>query len=100
MEIRNVVREEYLWYDKYNHVMKDEVMKISNCFTRREMLIIQKLFEETLLGLSFEMKKMNTTNYVYIIEDSLVLLVSFVPNFYIQYESAEAYLRELVLEYK
>lgn len=66
---------------------------MGNCFTRREMLIVQKLFEDTLLGFTFEVKKMNTTNYVYIIEDSLVLLVSFVPNFSVQYESTEDYLR-------
>ena len=37
---------------------------------------------------------MNSNNYIYVIEDSLALLVSFVPNFAAQYESAEAYLRE------
>lgn len=67
---------------------------MGNSFTRDEMLIIQRLFEDTLLGYAFEIKRMNSNNYIYVIEDSLVLLVSFVPNFAAQYESAETYLRE------
>lgn len=67
---------------------------MGDSFTRNVMIVIKRLFEKTLLGYSFEIKIMNSNNYIYVIEDSLALLVSFVPNFAAQYESAEAYLRE------
>ena len=67
---------------------------MGDSFTRNVMIVIKRLFEKTLLGYSFEIKIMNSNNYIYLIEDSLALLVSFVPNFAAQYESAKAYLRE------
>lgn len=63
-------------------------------FTSENMENIKCLFEQELTGYSFELLKMNTNNFIYVIEDSLILLLSYVPHFESHYPTYEDYLKE------
>lgn len=59
-----------------------------------KLVLIQNLFEREIGNYNYSIQVMNKLNYIYNIEDSLLLLVSFVPDYFALYNSAEEYLQE------
>lgn len=65
-----------------------------NNFSMSDMLVVKDNFEKEIAGYTYQVEKLNHNNYIYIIEDSLILLLSFVPDFISQCTSAEEYLKK------
>lgn len=50
-------------------------------FNFSSMIFMKNFFEEEIRFYKYKIKKLNPNNFIYIIEDSLILLLSFVPDF-------------------